>query len=993
MYRRRLLLKTILLIVNLMGFLNYSLHAINKKEEPKFTNLLVLGIGGKIGKEYKLAIFKKIRPYAKNIYVCDVFDNELVPVLIKDKLIDQFIPISNMEPNKAFLAIKKHIDSLNVKLDGIVTYREEWLVIRTLLAESYGLPHPPLNASLISQNKFETRKILESNSICSIKYIESLVDDCIVNAKKFGYPFFIKPVHGIRSEWGRCIENEQELLYYVSNVKSQCDHSDLGTFIIEEYINGHEVDVDMVLYNGNLVYATLSDNFPPYKPFGLESGHLMPSILNLEDQNKITDCALKAVKACGYDRGVFHIELITKPNGSIYVLEVNGRLGGMYIAKWHEEIFGVDLIKAELAIAADIDPMIYLKKNKPTKAFAQLCITTNSVEESNNQKEYDSIKKESMEIYGWDCEFIRKDPQVYNVESWLNFPCKKELAINGHPNIGEITVVDKTPLLAFQKLMHVCSKHIPLVRTNKGDIWPSTNILRKFALSSPNITRYEVREATNSDLSQLITLLKFLTNNIESTSLENDFLIPDDTRIIIVEDKFLLENKIVGSITMHFWNRIRPSTSKTCYVYDLIVHPHYRNIGIGKQLIESSLKNIKSHKINKVDLACENGLVGFYEKFGFKPVAVHLVQYFNYVSDIFSIDKIKHKGEWLYGQDIVVDDLMPHDSNLSIPKHFFITKNEFDSLDNFVNEIYSDKRNYSIKYSLNGESAFTYDNNRGANSSRGRKLDTTNLSKHEILCKLKEFITQAPQNCAALVLQTFIDQSNGCLFHAELKDDVVEIDVVLENFSDRAYSLSHAGKTMIYDEIVGSGRLKNKRQVCKTLTDRCRLYYDILKVKYGDISWSIEGFWMPEKEKVIILQLRPTPKDRITSPLRYENHAFRSPPMFTHFTYGSYDIWPMTFKDANDGLLCGDTFVYIRKGKNIDKLEEVILNKLKTGKKVLLIDPFRGFVLSHEKWFLPPPELRHNFSFIHINRNTIDKFWGAQIRVFSSGNTGCFVVE
>ena len=47
-------------------------HTPYVRGEIEFNHLLILGIGGKMGAEYKRYIFEKVRPYAKNIYACDI---------------------------------------------------------------------------------------------------------------------------------------------------------------------------------------------------------------------------------------------------------------------------------------------------------------------------------------------------------------------------------------------------------------------------------------------------------------------------------------------------------------------------------------------------------------------------------------------------------------------------------------------------------------------------------------------------------------------------------------------------------------------------------------------------------------------------------------------------------------------------------------------------------------------------------------------------------
>jgi hypothetical protein len=53
--------------------------------------------------------------------------------------------------------------------------------------------------------------------------------------------------------------------------------------------------------------------------------------------------------------------------------------------EWHEQVWGVDLILAELSISAGRDPAPFLKKSRnPKKALAQLWVTTNQDKDSDD---------------------------------------------------------------------------------------------------------------------------------------------------------------------------------------------------------------------------------------------------------------------------------------------------------------------------------------------------------------------------------------------------------------------------------------------------------------------------------------------------------------------------------------------------------------------------------------------------------------------------------
>jgi hypothetical protein len=202
----------------------------------------------------------------------------------------------------------------------------------------------------------------------------------------------------------------------------------------------------------------------------------MPSILNQKTQNRISEYAYEAALACGYDRGVLHVELMLKPNGDITLIELNGRLGGMYIARWHQQVWDVDLIIAELAISLGISPEPWLKTPpKANRSLAQLCITSNSRETKERYKDQEIV------ILGWDLK-SKEGRELDDVclKNWVSFPLKRHICINGHPNLGEITVSASTPLQAFKKLYEVCADNTIEVQTNRGVIEATHKVILNF---------------------------------------------------------------------------------------------------------------------------------------------------------------------------------------------------------------------------------------------------------------------------------------------------------------------------------------------------------------------------------------------------------------------------------------------------------------------------------------------------------------------------------
>lgn len=102
-------------------------------------------------------------------------------------------------------------------------------------------------------------------------------------------------------------------------------------------------------------------------------------------------------------------------------------------------------------------------------------------------------------------------------------------------------------------------------------------------------------------------------------------------------------------------------------------------------------------------------------------------------------------------------------------------------------------------------------------------------------------------------------------------------------------------------------------------------------------------------------------------------------------------------RDPSIGILCviitsSIKDIFIRENDTFrEDIEDNIKKKL--GREpVMLIDPFRGFCLSHEKCFLPLPDVRKSFGFIHIPKEILNKYSGRHIKVISSGRKGYAII-
>ena len=141
-----------------------------------------------------------------------------------------------------------------------------------------------------------------------------------------------------------------------------------------------------------------------------------------------------------------------------------------------------------------------------------------------------------------------------------------------------------------------------------------------------NIT---IRESTHDDIPSLLELLDELgrpkpqkDNELEKfTALLKNYMQEDDKKILVAQ---IDNSKIIGMISMVFLSRLNQNTSEM-YVPELIVSQNYHSQGIGKKLLNFSIKLGKEKKCHRIRLESGNQRIEshkFYKHLGFEDSSV-----------------------------------------------------------------------------------------------------------------------------------------------------------------------------------------------------------------------------------------------------------------------------------------------------------------------------------------------------------------------------------
>ena len=113
------------------------------------------------------------------------------------------------------------------------------------------------------------------------------------------------------------------------------------------------------------------------------------------------------------------------------------------------------------------------------------------------------------------------------------------------------------------------------------------------------------------------------TSNLEQNSVKNILkkILENENHIIHVA---VLNGKIVGSTTLLIEPKFIHEGGFVGHIEDVVVTKKFEGQGIGMKLVLSLLDVAKEKKCYKTILNCEDNLIPFYEKIGFKQKSTEM---------------------------------------------------------------------------------------------------------------------------------------------------------------------------------------------------------------------------------------------------------------------------------------------------------------------------------------------------------------------------------
>ena len=299
-------------------------------------------------------------------------------------LVEQFLPIDMTADQNLAQRILDALQESGSKIDGITTTMDVYFDAAAQVSLELGLHTSPRESIAMAQDKYATRTRFGNSTPLTL--LVTNIDDL---RKQLGtlvlpitYPLIVKPSRGWCSEGVFKVTTESELFTAVSK---------LNTFqpgvrvIVETYVDGPEVDANFLLWDDEIHFFEVVDDFPctadlPGSAFAVanfqELEMVYPSNLIPSEKEMLKTQIHSFLLDSGFRNGIYHVEARIQNSAMeyntvdgvvdlrpkdhppppdekprIFILEVNVRCPGWMVIWATCYTYGVDYTAAQMLAA------------------------------------------------------------------------------------------------------------------------------------------------------------------------------------------------------------------------------------------------------------------------------------------------------------------------------------------------------------------------------------------------------------------------------------------------------------------------------------------------------------------------------------------------------------------------------------------------------------------------------------------------------------------
>ena len=265
---------------------------------------------------------------------------------------DHFYPISIIEKEEILSICQQ------VGINGICTIASDVAAPTVAyVAEKMGLVGNSYESAVRANNKYLMRESFSKADVPCPKYMVATPDtlntpSVLDGLREFQYPIIIKPSDRSGSLGVSKICAPAE---YYPAINQAMKVSFKHEAMIEEFIDGREISVEFISYQGHHYPLQITDKVTTGAPHFVELEHHQPSSLSKDMYETIYSITEKALNALGITNGASHSEYKITPKGRIAIMEIGARMGGDFIGSDLVRLStGYDFLKGVIEVALGI---------------------------------------------------------------------------------------------------------------------------------------------------------------------------------------------------------------------------------------------------------------------------------------------------------------------------------------------------------------------------------------------------------------------------------------------------------------------------------------------------------------------------------------------------------------------------------------------------------------------------------------------------------------
>ena len=242
-----------------------------------------------------------------------------------------------------------------LKIDGVLTVSADRAVpVVAAVAEKRGLPGIGTEAAHLLTNKIAMRRRLGERGVPQPRFAAvRTLSETRRAADEVGFPAVLKPAD---SGGQRGVFRVDSLDDVDMHLHEALFASPTGEAVLEEFVDGIELNGMLVARGDEVIPLTLSDRLrPPGIGFGVGWIHVYPPTIPPAQLEEAERVAVSTVHALGLRNGIAFPQLIADPDGRVVVVECAARIPGGQMADLVRWAVDVDLVDVQLRLALGDD--------------------------------------------------------------------------------------------------------------------------------------------------------------------------------------------------------------------------------------------------------------------------------------------------------------------------------------------------------------------------------------------------------------------------------------------------------------------------------------------------------------------------------------------------------------------------------------------------------------------------------------------------------------